>query len=519
MAESSQNLRLILGLKLKNLRIDKKSSLKEIADRADLSISYLSELEQGKKYPKPDKLLQLAAALDVTYDELVSLRVTDELGPLKSVVSSEFLQEFPFELFGLEREDLFRLISDTPEKSGALIQTLVEVGRSYDVQVEHFLLSALRSYQQMNANYFGDLEEEAQGFRAEGGWSPEDRLNKEQLQEVLEGSWGYRIDEVTITNHPQLGSFRSVFVDGSRPVLYLNGKLLEVQKAFILGREIGYRRLGLDERAVTSSWIRVESFPQVLNNFKASYFAGALLMDRRVLGAELNQFFEQETWDPQALLGCMERFQATPEMFLYRLTELVPSLFGLDKIFFLRFQKRIGTDKVALTKVFNLSGVPVPYGIGLSEHYCRRWAGIQLLTEDSAKNGDKTLISERASGKNSQPEMSNLSPLSSRVAVQRSHFVAQDVDFLMISLVRPLVLDPETGSSVTIGFLIDRAFKRKVRFWQDSAIAQVNVDLTCERCRMLPDECEDRVAEPTFYRDQQRQTEKEKALAELVSAT
>jgi transcriptional regulator with XRE-family HTH domain/Zn-dependent peptidase ImmA (M78 family) len=495
MAEQRKNLRLILGLKLKKLRTDEGVSLREIANRAGLSVSYLSELEQGKKYPKPDKLFQLADALAVPYDDLVSLRVSDELGPLKEAMSSELLQEFPFELFGLEREDLVRLISDTPEKSGALIQTLVEVGRSYDVQVEQFLLSALRSYQQMHANYFEDLEEAAMGFRSGEGWSPEDPVTKETLQAILEQRWGYRIDEETITDHPQLGSFRSVFVDGSQPVLYVNGKLLEVQKAFILAREIGYRRLGLKERAVTSSWIRVESFAQVLNNFKASYFSGALLMDRGVLGADLSGIFDQESWDPQALVASMERFGATPEMFLYRLTELMPSLFGLEKIFFLRFQKKAESDRVALTKVFNLSGVPVPYGVGLNEHYCRRWPGLQLL-EKGAKKGD--------------------SPSFSQVAVQRSHFVAQDVDFLMISLARPLVLDPETRSSVTIGFLMDRALKRKVRFWNDPAIPQVEVDLTCERCPLPQEECRDRVAEPKIYTNRLRQEEKERALAELV---
>ncbi len=486
MAEQSKNLRLILGLKLKKLRTDEGVSLREIADRAGLSVSYLSELEQGKKYPKPDKLFQLAEALAVPYDDLVSLRVSDELGPLKEAMSSELLQEFPFELFGLEREDLVRLISDTPKKSGALIQTLVEVGRSYDVQVEQFLFSALRSYQQMHANYFEDLEEAAMGFRSGEGWSPEDPVTKEMLETILKKRWGYRIDEETITDHPQLGSFRSVFVDGPQPVLHVNGKLLEVQKAFILAREIGYRRLGLEERAVTSSWIRVESFAQVLNNFKASYFSGALLLDRGVLGADLSQVFAQESWDPQALVASMERFGATPEMFLYRLTELMSSLFGLEKIFFLRFQKKADSSRVTLTKVFNLSGVPVPYGVGLNEHYCRRWPGVRLL-------GSGT-----------------------RVAVQRSHFVAQDVDFLMISLARPLVLDPETRSSVTIGFLMDRAFKRKVKFWNDPAIPQVEVDLTCERCSLVEEECRDRVAEPKIYTSHLRQKEKEQALAELM---
>jgi len=491
LVEPSHNLRLILGLKLKNLRAERKASLKEIATRAGLSISYLSELEQGKKYPKPDKMLHLADALGVPYDELVSLKVTDELWPLKKAVSSEFLQEFPFELFGLERQDLVRLISDSPERAGALIQTLVEVGRSYDVQVEHFLLSALRSFQQMHANYFEDLEDEAQSFRADQGWPPDDEVTKSGLQSILEERWGYRIDEDFITDHPQLGSFRSVFVDGAQPVLYVNGRLLEMQKAFVLGREIGYRRLGVEERAVTSSWIRVESFAQVLNNFKASYFSGALLMDRRVLGADLGELFAQERWSSAALLASMNRFGATPEMYLYRLTELVPSLIGLDKIFFLRFQKRTGSDRVGLTKVFNLSGVPVPYGIGLHEHYCRRWPGVELLDE----GGDK------------------------RVAVQRSHFVAEDADFLMISLSRPLVLDPGVRSSVTIGFLLDRACKQTVKFWQDPEIPRRQVGLTCERCPLPRDDCAARVAEPTIYRHQRLQEEKQRALAELVSKT
>ena len=486
MVDTSDNLRLILGLKLKSLRLERAASLKQIAQRAGLSVSYLSELEQGKKYPKPGKLLQLAGALDVPYDDLVSLRVNEELSPLKQVVSSEFLQEFPFELFGLEREDLVRLISDTPEKSGALIQTLVEVGRSYDVQVEHFLLSALRSYQQMHANYFEDLEDEAQLFRSEQGWAPESRVGKAMLESILRDRWGYRIDEQTITDHPQLKSFRSVYSDGDSPVLHLNGRLLEIQKAFILGREIGYRRLGLEQRAVTSSWIRVESFAQVLNNFRASYFSGALLMDRRVLGADLEKFFDQKSWDPQPLLESMDRFGATPEMFLYRLTELVPSQFGLDKIFFIRLQKRGESKRLALTKVFNLSGVPVPYGLGLSEHYCRRWPGVDLLDSDR------------------------------RIAVQRSHFVTQDADFLLIALARPLLLDPETRSSVTIGFLVDRAFKRKVSFWNDPEIPRVEVGLTCERCPLSAEQCDDRVAEPKLYNAQRSQEEKERALADLV---
>ena len=488
MTESSDSLRLILGLKLRNLRLARDEGLRDVASRAGLSVSYLSEVEQGKKYPKPDKLLRLAAALEIAYDDLVSSKVTAELGPLKAAVSSGFLREFPFELFGLEREDLVRLISDAPGKTGALIQTLVDIGRSYDVQVEHFLLSALRSFQQMHANYFEELELAASDFRQAQKWVPGEPVEAVALARFLESQWGYRIDRETISDNSDLRGFRSVFVAGPRPLVHLNRRLLPIQQAFILAREVGYRILGLEERVTTSSWIKVESFAQVLNNFKASYFAGALLMDRASLGGELKSLFSRSTWDSQSLLEIMARYRATPEMFLYRLTELVPQLFGLEKLFFLRFHKQAETEGVGLTKVFNLSGVPVPYGLGLKEHYCRRWPGVRLLSTES----------------------SNLP-----VEVQRSRFLNQDAEFFVLTMGRPLALDPLARSTVSIGLLLDERCKRTLRFWNDPAIEQVEVNLTCERCPFDEEDCKDRVALPTMIRQQAEQRRMEAALAEL----
>ena len=101
METSVDNLRLILGLKLKNLRQERGASLKEIAQRAGVSISYLSEIEKGKKYPSPDKLLGLAEAFNVTYDDLVSLNVDDKLDPLKEMFSSPFIGIAVGAVFGL----------------------------------------------------------------------------------------------------------------------------------------------------------------------------------------------------------------------------------------------------------------------------------------------------------------------------------------------------------------------------------------------------------------------------------
>ena len=498
MAKSSENLRLILGLKLRSLRLARGEGLRDVADRADLSVSYLSELEQGRKYPKPDKLLRLAESLEVSYDDLVSVKVTAELGPLKDAVNSGVLREFPFDLFGLDREDLVRLISHAPGKSGALIQSLVEIGRSYDVQVEHFLLSALRAYQQMNANYFDELEQSAIDFRLAEGWLPGQPLEESVLQGILEQRWGYQIDTTTIADHPELGGFRSAYVEGEMPTLHVNGNLLSVQRAFILAREIGYLQLGLSERARTSSWIKVESFAQLLNNFRASYFAGALLIDRDSLGVELETLFAQPVWDSRRFLECMARYRATPEMFLYRLTELVPRMFGLDKLFFLRFHKRDDRDGVALTKVFNLSGVPVPYGVGLKEHYCRRWPGLTLLGTSPAATDDSEVI-----------------------AVQRSRFMAEDAEFFVVAVGRALTLAANARTSVSIGFLMDERFKRRVHFWNDPAVPRAEVNLTCERCALGRSECDDRAAPPEVHRQQLDQQRQEQALAELgaISAT
>ncbi len=488
MSGSSDTLRLILGLKLRNLRVARGEGLRDVASRAGLSVSYLSELEQGKKYPKPDKLLRLAAALESSYDDLVSLKVGEELGPVKQAVDSRFLSEFPFELFGLEREDLVRLIAETPDKTGALIQSLVEVGRSYDVQVEHFLLSALRSYQQMHANYFEELEREAEEFRRAQGWSPGDPVEETALARILEGQWRYVIDLQTIAAHPELSGFRSVFVADPGPTVHVNCRLLPIQRAFILAREMGYRVLGLEERAMTSSWVKVESFAQVLNNFKASYFAGALLMDRSTLCPELASVFSRRRWDGEAFAEIRLRYRATPEMFLYRLTELLPQCFGLEKLFFVRFRRQSGSDRVGLNKMFNLSGVPVPYGLGLKEHYCRRWPGVRWLFAG---------------------------PHDATVAVQRNRFPSQGVEFLVLALGRPLALDPEAHSTVTIGLLLDEKCKRTLRFWNDETIGCQDVGLTCERCPLTAEECGDRVAPPEIIRQGDRLRKREAALADL----
>jgi hypothetical protein len=503
MAVSSENLRFILGLKLRTLRHDHGASLKTIADRSGLSVSYLSEIEKGRKYPKPDKLLDLAEALEVNYDDLVSLHVDDKLGPLKKVFSSTFIEEFPFETFGLEPHDVLGLVSDAPARSGALIQAVLEIGRAYDMHVEHFLFAALRSYQQLHGNYFAELEAHAATVRAQHGWMAGAPVSAALLREALTSAYGYRVDVDTLPAHPHLSDLRSVYVEDDPPTLLVNGDLMPVQQAFVFAREIGYCELDVEQRARTSSWLKVQSYDQLLNNYKASYFAGALLIEREPLLRDIEDLFGRRTWHPEPWRRCMARHHATPEMLYYRLTELAPHDLGLDDFFFLRFHHEAGSKDFHLTKLLNMSTVPVPHGMGLQEHYCHRWPAIQLLKDMAAQQARGALSTHPSA----PPQM----------RAQRSNYLNEGAEFFVLSTARPLALQPGTNSCVSIGFLLNDRFRERVAFWQDPSIPSVDVNLTCERCALQPEECRLRVAPPSIHEAQERQRRKEEALSELTA--
>ena len=65
-----KQLRTILGLNLKKYRRIRNWSQLELSEKADISMNFLSEIERGNKWPYPDTLQNLAAALDVEVYEL-----------------------------------------------------------------------------------------------------------------------------------------------------------------------------------------------------------------------------------------------------------------------------------------------------------------------------------------------------------------------------------------------------------------------------------------------------------------
>ena len=78
------NIRYIFGMKLRNFRHEKGYGLKELAALTGLSVSYINEIEKGKKYPKAEKIMNLADGLGGGYDDLVSISMTGRLGKLRN---------------------------------------------------------------------------------------------------------------------------------------------------------------------------------------------------------------------------------------------------------------------------------------------------------------------------------------------------------------------------------------------------------------------------------------------------
>jgi hypothetical protein len=233
----------------------------------------------------------------------------------------------------------------------------------------------------------------------------------------------------------------------------------------------------------------------VLNDFKASYFAGALLINRERLLADLKEFFALDRWQPRRFRDFLDRYEVTPEIFMYRLTEVLPEYFGI-KLHFLRFNHEGGEYR--LVKHLNMSQVLIPGGTGVREHYCRRWLAIRILNDLERERTGRRKLAE---------------PI---VGAQLSRFVDTDAKYLCVAMARHLALNPSATSSVSLGFRCDDEFERTVRFASDPAITRLVIDGTCERCRLTKNECEDRAAPPYLLELQRTRHTIEQELASLT---
>lgn len=500
---NTQLINVIFGMKVKQARQEIKLTVSEFAARCDLSPSYMTEIEKGRKYPRTDKIMRMAEVLGKGYDELVSIRLEPPLTHLGSALSSPVLGQFPFDEFGIEMSDLVNVLTREPGKASALLHAISEVGRQFDMKEQHFLRAALRSYQELHDNYFQDFEDKASKF-AKKFKLKQLPVPISRLEEILQEKYGFEIDYTQLKQYQPLSGYRSVFVRGSRPILLVNPALHPHQINFVLAREIGYQYMKLTNRAYTSSPDQVDSFQQVYNDFKASYFAGAMLMPRHEILDDIQAFFEQKRWSPEPLLDMLEKYDVSPEALLYRFSELVPQFFGI-KLHYLRLQNG-QNGRYQLVKQLNLNRLRVPNGLAADEHFCRRWLVVRLLHELETARKANTLPNNHAGYQKA--------PI---VGVQYSEYLDAHDHFLCFGFARPLSLRPDVDSCGIIGFRAEN-LSQIIRFAQDPAIPQVAISETCERCALTAEQCNLRAAEPVIVEKKRIKQERKMVLRNLMAA-
>ncbi|TVZ25500.1 hypothetical protein JM83_0423 [Gillisia sp. Hel_I_86] len=482
-------IKIIFGLKLKQIRTDNKLSLFGLSKLSGLSKSYLNEIENGKKYPKPDKIAILSEKLDVPYDQMVSLKLDKNLAPIGDLLQSKILKEIPLDLFGIKENTLIDIVANAPAKVNAFISTIIEIAQHYNFSRESFFLASLRSFQEANNNHFDDLEQSVLKFVKAYQLDLSQTISSKDLEEILIEEYGYSIIENELSKYEALDNLRSVFVPKTHTLLLAN-EIDEAQRAFIYAKELAYNFLETKDRLYTFPWIKFDSFDQVLNNFYASYFAGALIIPKAKITAQLKYFFEKDFFDEKLFLKSMQEFNASPESFYQRLTNILPKEFNIQNLFFLRFTHTAKSEKYYLKKELHLSHQHSPRANETNEHYCRRWVSLQVLNNINKNKREHEFD------------------------VQISNYPDDGMKYLVLSSATKDPFKENYYRSISIGLLINKQLQKKLNFLSDPAIKTLNVGVTCERCAIK--DCEVRQANPVFL-DKKAKNKKIETIVEKLN--
>jgi transcriptional regulator with XRE-family HTH domain len=490
MSVKNLNNKIILGLKVRQLRLEKGLSFSELSKESGLSLSYLNEIEKGKKFPKLEKIESLANCFNISVDRLLSQELDGALAPVSDLLKSNFLKELPLDLFGIEISKIVEIISVSPKRVGAFISTLVEIARNHAYVEENFYLGALRSFLEMHLNYFEEIESAAKQFRKDNNIPDVEFIHADLLANLLENLFNYDLDKGGLDQYPELNGIRSLFIPKSKTLL-LNSNLTPNQMAFQFGKELGFSYLKLKQRANTSSLMKIKSFEEVLSHFKAAYFSAALLMPLDPVKKYMEEFLQQKSFSTKSISKVMNDYGASAEMVFQRMTNILPSHLGLKKIFFFRFISEEESLNYIVDKELHLDGKHTPHSNRIDETYCRRWLSIKML--DQLKKSDSNL----------------------EIGAQISNYFGSKDEYLIISIVKKGIKSDSVYVGLSLGILLDENSKSKIGFLEDPAIPRVIVNTTCERCSI--EDCEERRAEPTKYIEKLEKRRVSKLLEDLLN--
>jgi len=465
---NQETLRLIFGLKLRGLRLDRGLSLKDLATKTGLSASYLNEIEKGKKYPKPEKISLLTEILGESYDDLISLKLKRELSLVSQLLEKGVFNQMPFELFGIPANMIFELLAEKPKKVRVLIGTCLELARAHNIQVEDFLYATLRAYLDMHQNFFPGLEEKATEIRKQQKLNvllPPSEVYK-ALKAALKSQYKIEVVEKNL-DKSDLDLVTYLWLD-SKSVLIVDEQIELREKIYLLARQMAYQFLKVKDPPRHSQHRSFESFDQLFKHFSANYLAGALLVPQEELRQDLKDIFGAAEWSNDNLLSLLKKYPATAESLFHRFSQLLPRHFGLENLFFLRYDFDQRRNRFEVSRELHLSNLHSPHAMKSDEHYCARW-----VTHKMAKN----LMDK---------------PSDWQIGAQRSRFHNTENEYLVFTCGFSKSKRVNDFGSVSLGITINEKSQRILNFLKDSTIPKLVVSETCERCPI--ESCQERLA-------------------------
>ena len=477
-----QNERLLFGLKLRQLRAERDLSFQQLARLTGMSVSYLNEIERGKKSPKPDKLADLARALDVAPGHLTDPTLEAQMMPVAELLRSNFLNELPLERFGIDLGKLVEIIAGAPARVGAFISTLLELSRNYALLDENFFVGALRAWLEMHDNYLEDSEAFARRTRRALGWDPAHVPASEELEGLLRDRHDYRVVRGGLDAVEAFAGLERVFVPTDRSLL-LAGSLGERDLRYYLAKELGYRVMDVRGRPLTAPMLRSESFDVALAHARTHAFASALLLPAERVDAELDGFFGAGEPALDVFEQLLTHYRVTPLLLLDRVSALIPRLRGIRSLYLIQLVEE-SPGNLQVTRELHLGAQHRPHATGLHEHYCRRWAGTRLLLRGRDR-------------------------LQTGVQVDRFH--GSDDEYLVLALADRQ--HDGRRQATSLGMPLTEELEGAIPALVKADLQRRVVNNTCERCGIA--DCAERAAPPTVARARERRRAVDAAVEEL----
>lgn len=466
MLPNQEILKFIFGMKLRGLRLDKGLSLKDLARQTGLSPSYLNEIEKGKKYPKSEKIVSLAKALDETTEDLTSLELKRDLQIVQNLIDKKILTGIPFDLFGIPSSTVFELLSEQPQKMQSLAGTFLEIARAYNITVDDFLFALLRAYVNMHDNYFPNIEiasrEVSTKFNFDWAANPKDI--KVKLISYLKMN-GVFVIESNLTDLSKDLCEVNYFIT-KKNKFYLSSKLSIQEQNHILAREIGYQFFKFKDRKTNSLSRNFDSFTILLNDFCATYFANSLLIPEDEITADLKNLFTQASWNESLFSQIAHKYAGPVDNFFHRMTQILPKHFGIKQLFFLRNTYCKTFKKNEIVHELHLAKQHAPHRTFANEHACELWL-VHRMSKRHALLGQ------------------------AHTAIQRSYFTGTDQKYLVMGISLQREHTPEVIDSLCIGIDINESLKSKISWCEQNVIEDFAIGETCERCTNI---CSERKA-------------------------